>query len=425
MEKEKKKIKKTNSCQREMEVTISEDKIKKKYKESLDYFAGRAKIKGFRKGKAPINLVKQMYQDDIKSSVINDLAPKAIHETLSKENIFPVGSPVITDIDFQDGKPLKLNVKYEVWPEFNLPKYKDLKVKKEKNSVSKKDVDESLQNLREKSAKYNPIENRETRKDDYVLTEIKGRDLDSKKMLPTEKTVVLVGHADNEKSLNEALTGMQTGEEKDFTIHYGKEHKNKRLVGKHIKYTVKVLSIKEKSLPELNDDFAKDFGEFKDLNSLKNEIEKELTTSKENISKQKLTDEIIKKISDKVDFDLPESVVAQETVSNIQKVLSSLQRKKQNLNKEELDKIKEEARERARKSIKNHLILNKIAEKENLEISDKELEEEYKSLAKANNVPLTRIREYMKQDDRKENLKQNMLLRKTVDFLVDNARIEG
>ncbi len=425
MKKEQNKKIKPNSCQREMEVTISENKIKKKYKESLDYFAGRAKIKGFRKGKAPINLVKQMYQDDIKSSVINDLAPKAIHETLSKENIFPVASPVITDLDFQEGKPLRLKVTYEVWPEFDLSKYKNVKVKKENNSVSKKDINESLENLREKSAKYSPVENREARKDDYVLTEIKGMDFDSKKMLPTEKTIVMVGHADNEKSLNEALTGMQTGEEKDFTINYKKEHKNKRLAGKNIKYTVKVLSIKEKSLPELNDDFAKDFGEFKDMDSLKNEIEKELTASRENISKQKLTDGIIKEISDNVDFDLPESIVDQETMSNIQKVLSSLQRRQQSLNKEEMDKIKKEARERARKSIKNHLILNKIAEKENIEISDKELEEEYKSLAKANNVPLVRIKEYIKQEDRKENLMQNMLLRKTVDFLVDNARIEG
>ena len=413
-----------NSCQREIEVTISEDKVKEKLKESLDYFAGRAKIKGFRKGRAPINLVKQMYQDDIKSSVINDLAPKAIHETLSKENIFPVASPVITDIDFQEGKPLKLKVKYEVWPEFDLPKYKNIKVKKEKNSVLEKDVDKYLENLREKSAKYSPVENREARKDDYVFTEIKGMDLDSKKMLPTEKTIVLVGHEDNEKSLNEALTGMQTGEEKDFIINYKNEHKNKRLAGKNIKYTVKVLSIKEKSLPGLNDDFAKDIGEFKDLKSLKNEIKKELTASKEKISKQKLTDEIIKRISEKVDFDLPESAIDHETMLNIQKTLSSLKKRQKNLNKEDMDKIKEEARERARKSIKNHLILNKIAEKENIEISDKELEDEYKSLAEANNVPLVSIKEYMKQEDRKENLKQNMLLRKTVDFLVDNARIE-
>lgn len=424
MEKEQKKTKKSNSCQREMDVTISEDKVKRKYRESLDYFADRAKIKGFRHGKAPINLVKQMYKDDIKSSIINDLAPKAIHEVLSKENIFPVASPVITDIDFQEGKPLKLHVKYEVWPEFELPKYKNIKVKRGKNSVSKKDVDDSLENLREKSAKYNPVENREARKDDYVLTEIKGTDLDSKKMLPTQKSVVLIGHNDNEKSLNETLAGMRTGEEKDFVVTYEKEHKNKKMAGKNIKYSVKVLSIKEKSLPELNDDFAKDFGEFKDLDSLKKEIEKELTSSIENVSKQKLTNEIIKKISDKADFDLPESVVDHETMSNIQKVLSSLPRGQQRLNKKEMEKIKKEAQERARRTIKNHLILNKIAEKEKLEISDKDLEEEFQSLAKANNVPLVRIKEYMKQEGRQESLKQNMLLQKTVDFLVDNARIE-
>jgi trigger factor len=424
MQKELKKPNKINDCQRETEVTVSEEKVNKEYMKTLNHFAGRAKIKGFRKGRAPKKLVEQMYQDEIKSTIINNLAPEAINETLRKENISPVASPVITDLDFKQGKPLKMKIQFEVWPEFELPKYKNIKVKREEKSVSAEDVDKSLEDLREKSAKYKPVKNRGIKKDDYAFVEIKGMDLDSKKMLPTEKTVVLAGHPDNDDSLNEALIGMKEGEQKDFKVSYKKNHRNKRLAGKNIKYTVKVLSLKEKSLPELNNDFAKDFGEFKDLDSLKNKIEMELSSARENISKQKLTEKIMKKISDNVDFDLPESVVEQETESNIQKILSSRPGGQANLTDEEKNKVNKEAREKAKQSIKNHLILTKIAEKENIEISDEELEEEYKSLAKSNNVPLIRIKEYMNQEGRKENLKQNMLLRKTIDFLVHNAKIE-
>jgi trigger factor len=236
--------------------------------------------------------------------------------------------------------------------------------------------------------------------------------------------VVLAEHPDNDPALNEALIGMKTGEQKEFQVSYKKDHRNKRLAGKNIKYTVKVLSIKEKSLPELNNDFAKDFGEFKDLNSLKDEIKKELSSAKENISKQNLTEKIMRKISEKVDFELPDSVVEQEAKSNIQKILSSRQRVQSQLSEKEKKALHEEAREKAKQSIKNHLILNKIAEKENINISDKELEEEYKSLAKSNNVPLIKIKEYMSQEGRKDDLQQNMLIRKTIDFLVDNAKIE-
>jgi len=424
MKKEIKKTKKPNDCQKEMEVTVSEKKISKEYQKTLNHFAGRAKIKGFRKGKAPRNLVEQMYHDEIKSNIINNLAPKAIHESLMKENISPVTSPVITDLDFQEDKPLKMKIQFEVWPEFELPKYKNIKVKEEDKSVSTEDVNKSLNDLREKSAKYKPVKNRGIKKDDYVMAEIKGMDLDSKKMLPTEKTVVLAEHPDNDPALNEALIGMKEEEQKEFRVSYKKDHKNKRLAGKNIRYTVKVLSIKEKSLPELNNDFAKDFGEFKDLNSLKDEIKKELNSARENISKQNLTEKIIKKISEKVDFELPESVVEQEAKSNIQKILSSRQRVQSQLSEKEKKALQVEARDKAKQSIKNHLILNKIAEKENINISDKELEEEYKSLAKSNNVPLIKIKEYMSQEGRKDDLKQNMLIRKTIDFLVDNAKIE-
>ncbi|MBD3415186.1 MAG: trigger factor [Candidatus Aminicenantes bacterium] len=425
MNKEPKKMKKTNDCQKEMKITIPEEQVNKEYQKALSHFSGQAKIKGFRQGKAPIDLVKQMYQEDIKNAIINNLAPQAINKAFSEKKLNPVSSPVITDLDYQEGKALNLTFRFEVWPEFDLPPYKNITVKKEETDVSSKDVDKSLEDLREKSAKFNSVENRGADQDDYVFAEIKGMDLETKKMLPTEKTVVLVGHPDNEKSLNEALQGMKAEEQKKFTVEYPNDHKNKRLAGKTIQYTVQVLSIKVKSLPELNDDFAKDLGEFKDLKSLKQEIKKELRSAKKNHSQQSLTEKIMSQISDKVDIDLPETMVQQETRSNIERVLSSRPQGQQKLSAQEMDKLKKDAQKKAKDSIKNHLILNKISEKENIEISDEELEKEYKSLAETNKVPVARIKEYMNQEGRKDNLKQNLRIRKTIDFIIDNAKIEG
>jgi trigger factor len=415
-------IKVLNGCKREIELEIDADEVMKEFNRIVVQFSSQAKLRGFRPGKVPKDLIKQKFYPELKDSLINSLVPKALNSEFKAQNINPLGMPVVNDLHFKEGEPLHLKAQFEVWPEFELPIYKKIKVKKKKIDVSPKEIEHSLEDLRARSADYVPVEGRGVADGDYVAVELKGKDLDSKKSLPLEKGVILAGHQDNEDILNKNLIESKPGEEKNFTIEHDKNHQNKRLAGKTIEYVMKVVSIKEKKLSELDDEFAKELGDFNSLKDLKEKIEKEIILTKEKASRNEMAEEIIKEISDKLTVELPETLVEQENLAVTKRLLSS--RPHQNLSKEELDQIKMEGKRKAEQNLKNHLILQNIAEKEKLEVNDQELQEEFKRIAQVNNLALAKVIESFNREGRREELRGNLVLKKTVDFLVDNAIIE-
>jgi trigger factor len=421
MENTKTNIKKINDSKREIELVIPPDEVKKEFDQAIKHFADRANIKGFRPGKAPKHIVKQMYLPEIRESVVNSLAPKALNKELKNHNLVPIGNPIINKLTFDEGLPLQMTAQFEVWPEFELPDYKNIPITEKKVSVTQEEITQALDNLVQKSAEYTPIEGRGVKDEDYVIAEIKGQDKRTNKLLPTEKTVILAGHPENEQALNENLKGLKQEEQAEFVVKYDKDHMNKKLAGKEIAYTLKVLSIKEKTFPELNDEFAKGLGEFNDLKDLKAEIKKQILVSKEDQVKGEMADNIIQTISDRVSFDLPESVVEQEYLAILQRFLSSQHSK--TIQKEDAGKIKEEAKNTAQQKLKNHLILTKISDKEKIEIKAEDIEEEIKAIARANNMPLAQAKAQIKKDGHEDEIEDRVRLKKTVDFLLKNAII--
>jgi trigger factor len=415
-------IKILSGCKREIELDIEADEVTKEFERIVTQFSSRAKIPGFRPGKAPRDIIKQRFYSEIKESLFNSLVPKALSAELKTQNLNPVGMPVVNDLHFKEGQPLHLKAQFEVWPEFNLPGYKKIKVKNKKISVTDQEINQSLEELRLRSAQYIPVEGRGVQEEDYVVAELKGKDLKTKKFLPQEKVVILAGHAENEELLNKKLIGSMSGEEKTFTLDYDKNHQNKKLAGKKIEHNLKVISIKEKKLPALDDEFAKELGEFETFKDLKEKIKKEIISSKEKAAKQDMAEEIIKKISDKLSIGLPEVLVEQEYMAIMRRLLSSPTQ--QDIKKEDLEQLKSEGKKKAEHSLKNHLILKKIAEKENLKVSDQEMHEHFKEIAKANNVPLAQIVDSVNKEGKREELRSSILFNKTVDFLVEHAIIE-
>jgi trigger factor len=415
-------IKILGECQREIELDIEADEVMKEFDRIVTQFSSTAKIPGFRPGKAPRDIIKQRFYPEIKESLINSLVPKALNGELRTQNLNPVGLPVVNDLRFKEGEPLHLKAQFEVWPEFSLPEYKKIKVKSIKISVTDEEINQSLEDLRLRSAQYVPVEGRGVLEGDYVVADLKGKDLKTKKSLPQEKVVILAGHAENEEILNKKLIGSRPGEEKNFTIDYDKNHQNKKLAGKKIEYNLKVISIKEKKLPLLDDEFAKELGEYKSLKELKEKIRTEIISSKEKAAKQDMAEEIIKKISDKLSIGLPETLVEQEYAAVMRRHLSY--RTQQDIKKEDLEQLKSEGKKKARENLKNHLILKKIAEKENLKVSDQEMNQEFKEIAKTNNIPLAQVIDTVNKEGKKEELRSSILFKKTVDFLVEQAIIE-
>jgi trigger factor len=415
-------LQEVSECKRELEVVVPKETVAEEFETALQEFAKRAKVKGFRLGMAPKDVVKRIYLEDIKESLINSLAPKAVNQALRESKLIPVDSPVITDIKFEEDQPLELKAEFEIWPEFKLPQYKNIKVKKKEGTVTAKDVEASLDELREKSVQYEPVSGRGVVENDYVMAQIQGKDTATKRLLPSEKVFILAGHPDNEKGLNESLLGMQEGEEKRFKVKYPQDHQNKKVAGKEIDYHIKLVSVKEKKLPEINDDFAKELGQFDTMKDLKAEISKQLKDSREQVSQREITEEIVAKIAEGVKMELPESVVQKETMMNMRQILQS--GAQQATNKEELEKLEGEAKAKAERTIKNHLILTKIAQEEKLEVTEDDLNQEFKRIAEANNMPLPRVIEVMNREGKKDELRQNLQLNKTIDFLVANAIIE-
>jgi trigger factor len=414
--------KKNNKCKREIELEIPALEVKQEWDRVVTQYSSRAKIRGFRPGKAPKDMIKRMYYPDIQETLINNLVPRALNKELSEKKINPVGTPVISDLHFKEDEPLRFKATIEIFPEFSLPEYTGIKVQKKKSSVTEKEVKESLEELRVKSAQYIPAEERGVEDGDYVVAEVKGKNTKTKRFLPTEKVVILSGHQDNEETLNKKILGLKAGERTQFTISYKKEHENKKLAGQEIEYDLKVESIKEKKLPDIDDDFAKDLGDYKNLKDLKTKLKAQLSESKKSAQRREMTEEMLNKISDQISLDLPESVIEQEFKALLNRHLSSLP--KHNLSKEALESIQEDIHKRAVQNIRNHLILSKIAEKEKLKVSEEEITEEMKVIAKTHNVPLARVIESITQEGQKEELKDNLLIRKTVDFLVKSAIIE-
>ncbi len=411
---------------KDIEFELGADEVAPVFEKSVDDYARRVKLPGFREGKAPRDMIKRMFPDELRSALIDEIAPKALADELRAHAIDPVSVPVIHDIAFEEGGPLRFKAYVETWPEFDLPAYRKIKVDKVEAKVEDAEVEQMLEELRQKAAEYVPVEGRGVADGDYVVVEWKGRDLKTKRLMPTERAVVLAGHPENEKVLNENLLGLQPGEEREFQIDHPADASNKKVAGKSILYRMKVVNIKERRLPELNDDLVKVAGESGTLDGLRDRIRAEILKNRERAARNEMAEAILKRITEGLNVELPESVIARETESIIRRRLGvPPEQVEKSLPAEKWAEVKAQTESQARQSVLNHVLLSRIAEKEHITVTEDELTEELKSLAQANRVPLARLRENLEKEGHLDEVRETLTLRKAIDFLVGEAIIES
>lgn len=407
---------------KEIELEIPNDEFVREYERILGEYVSKAKLDGFRKGHAPRERVKALFDHDIRHDVYDALIPRVLDEELRALRLRPVNVPELKDLKHEEGQPLRATAVFEVLPEFELPDYRSVKVQKKVAEVTDADVDKALQDLRARAAEYIPVEGRGVADSDYAVVEMQGRDAATKRLLPVEKAVVLAGHAENEPALNEKILGMTPGEERSFEVSYPKEHANKRVAGKRIAYSLKLKELKEKKLPELDDEFAKSLGEKEGLPALKDRVRRELLAARERASQNEAASEVLKAIAVKINLELPESAVDQETVAILRRLLSAYGDR--GVAPEALEVLRTEARRQAVEHLTNHLVLEKIAQKEGFQVSDEEIQAEIRGLAMANNIQEAALADLIRRDEsRREEMVENLLFRKTVDFVLKNAII--
>jgi trigger factor len=415
-------VKNVDATRKEVEVEYGAAESAKEYEDFLNAYAERAKIRGFRQGHAPREMVKRMFGPEIEQGVIDRIVPRVLDEVLESNRIQAVGRPVVEDVRFEEGRPLRFKAIVEVWPDFELPPYKRLKLRRPGTAVTDEDIAQSLEELRRKNAEYVPVEGRGVAAGDYAVIELQGRDAKTKRLLPAEKVVVIAGDERNEPAVNENLLGLNIEEERSFTTSYPADHKKRKLAGKTVDYRLKLVSIKEMKHPEANDDFAKHLGEFESLAGLKEKIRHELEAARAKAARREMSEEAVQAVIDKASIELPASVLEEETEAVLKNYADQIGRRA--ITREAAERIREQARIRAERNLKQHLVIRRIAQAEGLSVTEEEVDQEIRSIAQAMNIPPARARDSFREEGRLDNLRATLLARKVVDFLVDQAIIE-
>ncbi len=419
------KAKAIEECSTLFEIEVPKETVDQAFEEVYSEMAKAASIPGFRPGKAPKELVKKRYSKEAKKEVINHLIPDAYQKAVEEHKIEPIGYPDITDMVLEEGKPMSFKAKIDTRPKFKLKNYKGIQVEKKKTIVKDEDIDKALDNLRQYSAKYIAVEERPAQMDDYVVSDldclVDGKPAHKKR----ENLWLYIDKGSIMSGLTEKMIGMNKNEERDIEVELSKDYPDKNIAGKLAKYHVKAKEIKVRSLPSVDDEFAKDLGK-ENLAELKKEVAKELENKMRSDSEIAVENSLLNKIIDDNSFAVPSALVKKQIRMMSENAKTRLLEK--GFKKEDLDKRDGELEERfkddALKQVRLLFILDRIAKDEGVKVDDKDLEGAYKSISVRSGKSEKEVKDYYEKEGLVDNLLERIREEKTISLLLKSAEIK-
>ncbi|MDP2942237.1 MAG: trigger factor, partial [Candidatus Omnitrophota bacterium] len=419
------KIKEIEGSRRIFEIEISADAIVGKFEEVYAEIQKEAEIPGFRAGKAPRYLIETHYKDKAREEVKKRLIADHIIKAVKGAGIAMIGAPQVSDILFETGKPLKFKAEVSVRPEVRLKSYKGLKVKKAKVQVSTENVDKVIEELRERYAQLKDVEGRSAKEGDWCLCDVE-ISVEGKPGEKNEGVWFPLKPQSTKPEFLSQLTGANPGDTKTVKTVLPANYHKKEQAGKEAIFIVTVNQIKERILPEVDDEFAKDLGGFKSLLELRGNIREELTNAKEQEIKFKMEEELLGQLIKSVNFEAPTIMVDSEMDRLLKETRSRLQHigyKQDEIEKQE-PAMKDRMKEEAVKRVKGFFILEKVAETEGIAPSEEELNKRIELLAARSKRSAEEMKSYLTENDLMEDIKAEMAQDKALEFLVANAKIE-
>ena len=421
-------IEEISAIEKKITITIRPEVVDKNLDSAYKNLGKRVKIKGFRQGKIPRSILERYYKDQVNGEVITQLVNDSYFKALDEHGIMPVAQPVIDNAHLEKGKEFTYSAKVEVRPEIQVKEYVGMEIQKEKASVTDEDVEKRLAELQQSNAQLQEIdEPRPVQTGDYVIIDYEGFDGDN----PIEGANVSdhqleVGSGTFTEEFEKQLLGLTKGDQKDVKITLPEDYRTADLAGKEITYKVNLKGIKEKLIPELGDDFAKDLGEFETLDELRENIRENLTKTEELRAEARLRENVLKKIVENNPFELPSSMVDQHLEYMINEIQMKLSLQGLTVDQVGLstEGLSEQYREQAEKEVRGSLLLEEIAKKEAIEVTEEDIEDRITSMAEMSGQEVDTLRDYYKENSARQRLKNGMATEKTLDFIVNKATIE-
>ena len=409
------------STKREIAVEVPAQEVQRETEALIQKYQKLARLPGFRKGHVPASIIRQRFSEDIKTEVVEALVPRYFRQEAEKHGLVPVSQPRVTDLHIHDGEPLRFKASFEILPEIKVEGYKDLRTDKPVIEVTDEEVQQALNHLQEQHATFDAIEGRTLADGDFAQVSLDGRPKDGEgQPVHMDDVLVEIGGKNTMPEFTEHLRGASAGDEKTFEVKYPEDSNDQRLRGKTFDYTVKVLSLKKKSLPELNDAFARELGDFTGFDDVKKRVRENMEAEKKHTAEHEAKDKLVAELVKRNDFEVPEAMVDRQIDVRLERglrALASQGMRAEDMKKMDLNRLRSGQRNQAVQEVKASLLLDRIADLEKLEVSDEEIDHEIEALALQTKQTSEAVRARLTRDGALDRIRNRIRNEKTLNFL--------
>jgi trigger factor len=399
---------------------------------SAQYSKG-AKVPGFRPGHAPTSVVRTRYKSEIRTDVLRELLPEAVANAINEHSLLALGEPNVeldntAALENLGDEPLTLKVGVEVLPEIKLETYNGLDVKRRKRPITDEDVEKMIDNVRDGYATLEPVEDRPSQLGDTVTVNALGNFVDEPEAedIKVDDVEVVLGGPGVQQEFTDNLTGVKADETRTFEVEYPADFTSPGLAGKKVKYTTSVTAVRQRELPEIDDEWVKSLSEeFDSVETFKSKVREDLETRATAESDHNLRDEVIRRLLDAHQFEVPQSLIDQQTQTRLEGVVRQMMSRGIDPRSQQLDweRAREELKGQAEEDVRSSILLDKIADTENIDVTDEEIEAEIESIASASRQTKEQVRAALTKNGGERSIAHRLRSRKALELLVENANI--
>jgi trigger factor len=416
-----------DGVKREISIEVPAEEVTRETELLVQKYQKAARLPGFRRGHVPASIIRQRFKEDLKSDVVEALVPRYFRKEAEKLGMIPVSQPRVTDLHIHEGEPLRFKATFEIMPDIKVEGYRELRAEHPHIEVKDEEVEEALNNIREQHATFTSVEGRPLQDGDFAQASMDGRpkDADDKtKPVHMDEVLIEIGGKGTVPEFTSNLRGANAGEEREFEVTYAEDFSDKRLAGKTFIYIVKIQAIKQKSLPELNDNFAKELGEFSDLDQVRKQIRENMIAERRHNAEREAKDKLVAELVKRNDLEVPESLVERQIDARLERGLRALAAqgmKVEDMKKMDLPRLRAGQRDQAVQDVKSSLLLDRIAELEGISAGEDELNREIESLAQQTKQTPEAVRARLTQDGGLDRIRNRIRSEKTLDFLYQQS----
>ncbi len=411
-------------CRHSLDLSIPVAEVESETSRVVADVQKRAKLPGFRPGKVPEAIIRKQFAADIRQKVLENLIPKHLQKQFEADNLKVVGTPDVKKVHFKEGEPLNFTAEFEVVPEIELGEYKEIEVPYHDPEVGGEDIDRRLDELREQKAQYVNLDPRPVVDGDYAVLAIESLGGAPADQVKQDEMVLEIGGADTFEAFTENLRGLTPGEEKEFTVSYPEEYGVDHLKGKTVKFHALLKGIRRKDLPEVNDEFAQDMGDYRTVEELRDAIRKAIFAQRQYEAQQQAKNQIVEKLVKAHAFPVPETFIERQIRGRVEQSVRAMAAGGADPRTMQLDweKLKETQREPAVHDVKASMLLARIAEREAIVPLRDEVDREVEKIARQQREPVAATHMRLEKEGALGRIASHIQTEKTLNFLFEHAR---